>query len=136
MRGVTVRHVFRHAALRISTHTPRERRDGVLLRKNAQSYAISTHTPREGRDAALLKKAVGYDYISTHTPRERRDRLRRGVHREECAFQLTRLVRGVTTADFKRQLVNRISTHTPRERRDIVLFHFLLARRHFNSHAS
>ena len=56
--------------------------------------------------------------ISTHTPRERRDMWYGSTLDNMIAFQLTRLVRGVTEPAILDNGLDFISTHTPRERRD------------------
>ena len=58
--------------------------------------AISTHTPRERRDVNSINLLLLRFAISTHTPRERRDTYSSGLCLSPTAFQLTRLVRGVT----------------------------------------
>ena len=56
--------------------------------------------------------------ISTHTPHARRDLLDTVERRLSFAFQLTRLMRGVTFAVDVLKWHDKISTHTPHARRD------------------
>ena len=95
VRGVTKMWRWIAKWTRISTHTPRERRDSS--RRYLWSVGlISTHTPRERRDFAIFCLPPYSPYISTHTPRERRDAELKLLSLNKLAFQLTRLVRGVT----------------------------------------
>ena len=56
---------------------------------------ISTHTPHARRDA--VNQILGIiERISTHTPHARRDGLTAEWQTVSQAFQLTRLMRGVT----------------------------------------
>ena len=96
MRGVTRSAVIGFYLANISTHTPHARRDAITMFFYMILCEISTHTPHARRDhpSQMYNK---YFPISTHTPHARRDysvqRLRTDHHR----FQLTRLMRGVTT---------------------------------------
>ena len=56
--------------------------------------------------------------ISTHTPHARRDHRSSFGVCEPDTFQLTRLMRGVTTGYRGTAAIIRISTHTPHARRD------------------
>ena len=75
--------------------------------------------------------------ISTHTPHARRDVLVAVILKHTLQFQLTRLMRGVTSRIALLSPDSRISTHTPHARRDPS---FLLGvgtySQNFNSHAS
>ncbi len=59
---------------------------------------ISTHTPHARRDLRYALEPTIAESISTHTPHARRDRKASPKHRKHLEFQLTRLMRGVTTA--------------------------------------
>ena len=60
--------------------------------------------------------------ISTHTPHARRDLVIVSLFSNALRFQLTRLMRGVTTYLQSMIVVGRaISTHTPHARRDLVI---------------
>ena len=52
------------------------------------------------------------------------------------SFQLTRLMRGVTTAHLLTNGIGFISTHTPHARRDADLIGYTFSSEYFNSHAS
>ena len=81
---------------------------------------ISTHTPHARRDSTpLYGKYEGVEFQLT--------RLMRGVTSHEsrlqtrfAQFQLTRLMRGVTQCAEALYNVQKISTHTPHARRDIM----------------
>ena len=62
---------------------------------------ISTHTPHARRDLAVIYSLFSILSISTHTPHARRDRKMRGLYPSNSLFQLTRLMRGVTTGGIK-----------------------------------
>ena len=74
--------------------------------------------------------------ISTHTPHARRDNNLLLVCGRSYAFQLTRLMRGVTVSVWKFFRLEYISTHTPHARRDTVFVKTVLISFDFNSHAS
>ena len=148
MRGVTDVLSLTRSDLAISTHTPHARRDGKKW-VFPSVRTISTHTPHARRDYSVHTVCTA-PVISTHTPHARRDvltredfnrkmkfqltRLMRGVTSPTRAwkgdeiFQLTRLMRGVTLCEhFNAKLMN-ISTHTPHARRDSnLLFLAILA---------
>ena len=68
---------------------------------------------------------AGYDgtaIISTHTPHARRDRDFNIINSESVEFQLTRLMRGVTSGMLCIWCTDQISTHTPHARRDSCVF--------------
>ena len=161
MRGVTSWSLDISRPFEISTHTPHARRDtSYQLRSAAKKpfqltrlmrgvtyknkifdeyYDISIHTPHARRDYMRAKTDIR-KYISTHTPHARRDpevqpdapasnafqltRLMRGVTAAEqrtgsdTTFQLTRLMRGVTAEVQLDEKGRIISTHTPHARRD------------------
>ena len=88
--------------------------DGVF---NGIQKGISTHTPHARRDSPTpaLRALLN---ISTHTPHARRDRDSFVCSLNCTEFQLTRLMRGVTSAISRLWANGRISTHTPHARRD------------------
>ena len=96
MRGVTgfVKPFFLFSS--ISTHTPHARRDstGKIYLK---LLVISTHTPHARRDSSFYLTQDSGNEISTHTPHARRDKGRCEKMNDCIEFQLTRLMRGVTT---------------------------------------
>ena len=59
--------------------------------------------------------------ISTHTPLARRDAYAATTPTTLPAFQLTRLLRGVTEMKITIELTEKISTHTPLARRDTAI---------------
>ena len=61
-----------------------------------QKQKISTHTPHARRDVLVYIISV-IILISTHTPHARRDKLYYRLVNALLLFQLTRLMRGVTT---------------------------------------
>ena len=78
----------------ISTHTPHARRDDVSC-TCFQQPRISTHTPHARRDIRIVHGFFTIK-ISTHTPHARRDAAQNRIIAQSFAFQLTRLMRGVT----------------------------------------
>ena len=84
----------------ISTHTPHARRDKSKWNKANYDEIISTHTPHARRDKSKWNKANYDEIISTHTPHARRDDLAKGQRFTVWEFQLTRLMRGVTSASI------------------------------------
>ena len=60
---------------------------------------ISTHTPHARRDASPLPFRIAVLHISTHTPHARRDLCHHIDNFEVAGFQLTRLMRGVTSSN-------------------------------------
>ena len=113
MRGVTWFKTYAIAVLIISTHTPHARRDEHTA-EIERLKAISTHTPHARRDSIFL-------FLSVSFPK----------------FQLTRLMRGVTTATRKK-LSRSISFQLTRLMRGVTfcLLKTGLLRLYFNSHAS
>ena len=95
MRGVTVDTVIAAVVGSISTHTPHARRD-LPQPRSTDICSISTHTPHARRDIKPLSEQVTIA-ISTHTPHARRDDIDFSQIKVNCEFQLTRLMRGVTT---------------------------------------
>ena len=75
-------------------------------------------------------------HISTHTPHARRDTGVASLTWASAAFQLTRLMRGVTFPNSIGWVVKSISTHTPHARRDEKGDRVELIPTNFNSHAS
>ena len=96
MRGVTVYTDRPPYADFISTHTPHARRDGKDTVDKIIN-AISTHTPHARRDFSGRRR-IPDACISTHTPHARRDIAVAPRATLIDAFQLTRLMRGVTLA--------------------------------------
>ena len=157
MRGVTISEKPEIPNSVISTHTPHARRDGnrdsrrrsqcefqltrlmrgVTNRKYNGTFAIdiSTHTPHARRDTANLI-ALTRLTISTHTPHARRDGTYDTTSVTTFAFQLTRLMRGVTLNVSSVSETITISTHTPHARRDESQVQRHIRDRYFNSHAS
>ena len=158
MRGVTNSIGLLTFRNRISTHTPHARRDrsgcsrlcalrtfqltrlmrGVTLhiRRRLLCKEISTHTPHARRDRHIKKYIPGMFSISTHTPHARRDSSCYRTFYTSGAFQLTRLMRGVTLFRIYLPEYIEISTHTPHARRDCRQGNQPSEHRHFNSHAS
>ena len=154
MRGVTFCMCKCETEKYISTHTPHARRDLLPVLQTLCSM-ISTHTPHARRDTVGEHKHT-QPVISTHTPHARRDtrnspscldckgfqltRLMRGVTSLEPSFalfevfQLTRLMRGVTYyADFVYYDLE-ISTHTPHARRDPSFITVVLSVSYISTH--
>ena len=104
----------------ISTHTPREGRDLVVVIVALLGLFISTHTPREGRDIVTshFRRPI---LISTHTPREGRDAEWSTTDMVTVTFQLTRPARGATynTVNPKHHVQN-FNSHAPRGARHFV----------------
>ena len=94
MRGVTGGTLKLGSNLNISTHTPHARRDSTPPQIPVLT-AISTHTPHARRDGIIFAGIINI-----------------------TVFQLTRLMRGVTTIDYLTNNYYTISTHTPHARRD------------------
>ena len=83
----------------ISTHTPHARRDQTAFYFNP-IFGISTHTPHARRDMGY-NLYLNFFTISTHTPHARRDIATMFPQCRLKAFQLTRLMRGVTLSVTK-----------------------------------
>ena len=135
MRGVTTGTAARRSDRSISTHTPHARRDTSDFKVKQQQPYISTHTPHARRDYSIgaiwsLQRAFQLT------------RLMRGVttvflsHTHQVKFQLTRLMRGVTVVQSTIHPHGMISTHTPHARRDFRSLSPCYAGYDFNSHAS
>ena len=94
MRGVTVRcnHPCGNCAFQLTRLMRGVTATSFTLRVNR---SISTHTPHARRDLFHVVK-VQLLVISTHTPHARRDRSDFLGSISSYAFQLTRLMRGVT----------------------------------------
>ena len=96
VRGVTIPKPYSlQREYKISTHTPRERRD--IFRKLPAGWGTAFQLTRLVRGVTSISANTSFFIrISTHTPRERRDAFRNSTAIPEHEFQLTRLVRGVT----------------------------------------
>ena len=114
-RRDTVNGLFSGRIRFISTHTPHARRDSArvsdrtsetrfqlpharrdgMATRNMNGNRISTHTPHARRDEMTVDTLRILD-ISTHTPHARRDAAQNRIIAQSFAFQLTRLMRGVT----------------------------------------
>ena len=145
------------SVLFISTHTPHARRDwrnllyctktykfqltrlmrGVTLEDKSiqEIHKISTHTPHARRDWWSFCIKIN-SKISTHTPHARRDINFCIWWTFFWRFQLTRLMRGVTSWCRTNVATISISTHTPHARRDLKKCFCLIHMLNFNSHAS
>ncbi len=139
-RGATLLWALLSVFWNISTHTPREGRDGkstlaVWLTKNFNSHAprgarrfvfksprldnlLSTHTPREGRDARAFRAVEAVRAFNSHAPRGARPVIPTSI--------ANKIILSTHTPregrDFLRVLSFlhfHISTHTPREGRDL-----------------
>ena len=116
MRGVTIWTEFQSSTLDISTHTPHARRDPGVHSLQPQSSNFNSHASCEAWQITPLIQLLPLVFQLT--------RLMRGVTTvAPCGmvsgvFQLTRLMRGVTVVnDYKPDTIY-ISTHTPHARRD------------------
>ena len=96
MRGVTYHsQVYYFFTDVISTHTPHARRDVNKLMRSASS-TISTHTPHARRDAASpIERFISLNFNSHASCEAWQNRL--WLQLFAVQFQLTRLMRGVTT---------------------------------------
>ncbi len=121
-RGATSHPMDTHFRLSISTHTPREGRDGDLLQHDNCNTDISTHTPREGRDHEGILD-INKMTISTHTPREGRDFNGGRTRRRSVGFQLTRPARGATRLQSGvHRCFEHFNSHAPRGARLLINF--------------
>ena len=136
MRGVTL-YVCKVNFIRSRFQLTRLMR-GVTLSTLSRWYTthISTHTPLARRDFTVLTGCTFVSLISTHTPLARRDAEVSVFKPIAFTFQLTRLLRGVTSPIAAFMSANDISTHTPLARRDFVVLLKRMPARNFNSHAS
>ena len=66
------------------------------MNNSGSDKRVSTHTPRAGRDGVVSNNNVAPASVSTHTPRAGRDLGKAGEDQLETVFQPTRPVRGVT----------------------------------------
>ena len=96
---------------------------------------ISTHTPHARRDKLLGNNKIK-NKISTHTPHARRDKLYYRLVNALLLFQLTRLMRGVTTDYYTNiiPLVNFNSHASCEAWHSYIRYNTNLL--NFNSHAS
>ena len=113
MRGVTFECGRVWLLQNISTHTPHARRDLPLAFRVEWNIRISTHTPHARRDCLRSPLAIVLKYFNSHASCEAWP-FRNGFSLRALQFQLTRLMRGVTSWQE-------------------TFFHFYF---HFNSHAS
>ena len=136
MRGVTRTSTQQTTQTEISTHTPHARRDYHSTPIGKPIDCISTHTPHARRDV------LNVCYILI-IPLFQLTRLMRGVTTEHRvtplntkSFQLTRLMRGVTTIKYSFTLVGIFQL--TRLMRGVTSFVSLLVffPFYFNSHAS
>ena len=80
---------------------------------------ISTHTPHARRDEVVKgTRCKEYKFQLTRLMRGVTSRLYR--RKQKCQFQLTRLMRGVTFINNLFRSIIFISTHTPHARRDFA----------------
>ena len=100
-----------------------------------QKDYISTHTPHARRDYLLFVFPFPFVHFNSHASCEAWPYL---IDQDKSIlrFQLTRLMRGVTSIRTGLLIHSIISTHTPHARRDNSIITVILNVHNFNSHAS
>ena len=156
MRGATTKINPQEIKFNISTHTPHAGRDGTASFQHQtpchfNSHApcgarlagacvhihmqyISTHTPHAGRDSRRPARFRGRSHFNSHAPCGARRNLPTDSN-QVPRFQLTRPMRGATSASAAKELEKIISTHTPHAGRDTITAIVSPPCLYFNSHA-